>query len=41
MPSQQMLEEEAERVQVYIHRDDELDAFITVGKLEEEQSIDE
>ena len=40
MPSQQMLEEEAERVQVYIHRDDELDAFITVGKLEEEQSID-
>lgn len=40
MPSQQMLEEEAERVQEYIHRDDELDAFITVGKLEEEQSID-
>ena len=40
MPSQQMLEEEAERVQEYIHRDDELDAFITVGKLEEEQSVD-
>lgn len=40
MPSQQMLEEEAERIQDYIHSGDELDSFITVGKLEEEQNID-
>lgn len=40
MPSQQMLEEEAEHIQDELHEWDDVDGFITVGELQEEANVD-